>query len=265
FVISVSSDSSEESMGTSTGLVILFGTIPTTIPDTTPSVIPPSTHIDTALTPTLPDYTPTSPDYSHASDMESDPSVDPSLDYISPLLAISPFLSSTDDSSDSDTPDIPPLPTRGTPFTEMTLSAQSTPIVSVALRRRIMILTPRQPIPHGRPYHYHLNRPVHMMTARKRVGPLPTHRLAVRHSIDHSSSDHFASDDSSRDSSSSSSSETLSDPSSDDLSDSSSNHSLPAPSSGSGYQQKDRKPSQNDKTEHGMEKTVQNQAQKAQS
>ncbi|GJV01314.1 hypothetical protein Tco_1334883 [Tanacetum coccineum] len=30
---------------------------------------------------------------------------------------------------------------------------------------------------------------------------------------------------------------------------------------GSGYQQKDRKPSQNDKTEHGMEKTVQNQRQ----
>ncbi|GKA48445.1 hypothetical protein Tco_0741403, partial [Tanacetum coccineum] len=31
--------------------------------------------------------------------------------------------------------------------------------------------------------------------------------------------------------------------------------------SGSGYHQKDRKPSQNDKTEHGMEKTVQNQGQ----
>ncbi|GJS49176.1 putative reverse transcriptase domain-containing protein [Tanacetum coccineum] len=34
-------------------------------------------------------------------------------------------------------------------------------------------------------------------------------------------------------------------------------------SSGSGYHQKDRKPSQNDKTEHGMEKTVQNQGQKS--
>ncbi|GKC11660.1 hypothetical protein Tco_1008442 [Tanacetum coccineum] len=30
----------------------------------------------------------------------------------------------------------------------------------------------------------------------------------------------------------------------------------------SGYQQKDRKPSQNDKTEHGMEKTVKNQGQR---
>ncbi|GJV77709.1 hypothetical protein Tco_1509293, partial [Tanacetum coccineum] len=34
-----------------------------------------------------------------------------------------------------------------------------------------------------------------------------------------------------------------------------------ASTSGSGYHQKDRKPSQNDKTEHGMEKTVQNQGQ----
>ncbi|GKC13221.1 hypothetical protein Tco_1010003 [Tanacetum coccineum] len=94
-----------------------------------------------------------------------------------------------------------------------------------------MILAPRQPIPHGRPYRYHLNGPVYMMTARKRVGPLPTHRLAVGHSFDYSSSDHFASDDSSRYSSSSSSLETSSDPSLDDLSDSLSDHSLPAPSS----------------------------------
>ncbi|GJZ62885.1 hypothetical protein Tco_0619306, partial [Tanacetum coccineum] len=68
-----------------------------------------------------------------------------------------------------------------------------------------------------------------MMTARKRVGPLPTHRLAVRHLVDYSSSDHFSSDDSS----SSSSSETYSDSPADALSDSSSSrssfdHSLPA-------------------------------------
>ncbi|GJY24969.1 hypothetical protein Tco_0399695 [Tanacetum coccineum] len=67
-----------------------------------------------------------------------------------------------------------------------------------------------------------------MMTARKRVGSLPTHRLAMRHSVDYSSSD---------DSLSSSSSETSSDSSADALSDSassrsSSNHSLPASPSG---------------------------------
>ncbi|GKB92628.1 putative reverse transcriptase domain-containing protein, partial [Tanacetum coccineum] len=76
-----------------------------------------------------------------------------------------------------------------------------------------------------------------MMTARKRVGPLPTHHLAMRHSFDYSSSVHFSLDDSLRDSSSSSSSETSSDSSADALSDSassrsSSDHSLPTPSSG---------------------------------
>ncbi|GJU95528.1 putative reverse transcriptase domain-containing protein [Tanacetum coccineum] len=240
FVISVSSDSSEESVRTSTGRVILFGTIPTTIPDTTPFVIPPTTHIDTTPIPTVsptippsPDYTPASPDYSPASDTEFDPSEDLSSDHIPPLPVTSAFLSSTDDSSDSDTPDTPPSPTHGTPFTETTLSTQRSPVAFGALRRRVMVLAPGQPIPHGRPYRYHLNGSVHMMTARKRVGPLPTHRLAVRYSVDYSSSDHFSSDDSS----SSSSSETSLDSSADALSDSassrsSSDHSLPTPSSG---------------------------------
>ncbi|GKE53522.1 hypothetical protein Tco_1488678, partial [Tanacetum coccineum] len=76
-----------------------------------------------------------------------------------------------------------------------------------------------------------------MMTARKRVGPLPTHRLAMRHSVDYSSSDHFSSDDSLRDSSSSLLSETSLDSSAYALSNptsslSSSDHSLPTLSSG---------------------------------
>ncbi|GJY23644.1 putative reverse transcriptase domain-containing protein [Tanacetum coccineum] len=185
-----------------------------TIPDTTPSVIPPTTHIDTTLIPIVsptippsPDYTPASPDYSPASDTKFDPSEDPLSDHIPPLPATSPFLSSTNDSSESDIPDTLPSPTHG------------------------------QPIPHGRPYCYHLNGPIHMMTARKRVGPLYTRRLAVRHSVDYSSSDHFSSNDSLRDSSSSSSSETSLDTSVDALSDSASSrssfdHSLPASSSG---------------------------------
>ncbi|GKD62758.1 hypothetical protein Tco_1300267, partial [Tanacetum coccineum] len=113
-VISVSSDSSEESVGTSTGRVILFGIIP----NTTHSVIPPTTHIDTTLIPAVaptippsPDYTPAPPYYSPASDMEFDPSEDPLSDHIPPLLATSPFLSLTGDSSDSDIPDTPPSPT----------------------------------------------------------------------------------------------------------------------------------------------------------
>ncbi|GJZ68153.1 hypothetical protein Tco_0631393 [Tanacetum coccineum] len=231
--------SSEESVGTSTGRVILFGTIPTTIPDTTPSVILPTTHIDTTLIPIVsptippsPDYTPASPDYSPASYTEFDPSEDPSSDNIPPLPATSPFLSSTNDSSDSDIPDTPSSPTHGTPFTKTTLSTQSSLVASGALRRRVMVLAPRQPIPHGRPYRYHLNVPVHIMTARKRVGALPTHRLNVRHLVDYSSSDHFYSNDSLRYSSSKTSSDSFANALSYYASSrSSSDHSLPAPSS----------------------------------
>ncbi|GJR03426.1 uncharacterized mitochondrial protein-like protein, partial [Tanacetum coccineum] len=185
-VISVSSDSLKDSVGTPTGRVILFGTIPTTIPDTIPVINPPTTQTDTTviptyipiISPTIPpslDYTPTSPDYSPTSDMEFDPSKDPSSDHIPPLPTISPFLSSVDDTTDSDTPDTPPSPTYGTPFTKTTFYTQMSPTISGALRRRVMILAPGQPIPHGRPYRYYLNGPVHMMTVRKRVGPLPTH------------------------------------------------------------------------------------------
>ncbi|GKC96522.1 hypothetical protein Tco_1161964 [Tanacetum coccineum] len=121
-VISVSSDSSEDSMGTPAGRVILFSTIPTTIPDTTPVITPPTTLTDTTMIPTetpiitptippSPDYTPASPDYSPASDSESEPSEDPSSDHIPPLPAILTFLSLADDTTDSDKPDSPPLPT----------------------------------------------------------------------------------------------------------------------------------------------------------
>ncbi|GJV36565.1 putative reverse transcriptase domain-containing protein [Tanacetum coccineum] len=219
-VISISSDSSEGSVGTPAGRVILFGTIPTTIPNTTPVIILPTTQSDTTVIPTetpiiaptippSPNYTPASPDYSPTSDSEFDPSEDPSSDRIPPLPATSPFLSSDDDTTNSDSLDTPPSPTQCTPFTEITSSTQRSPVIP---RRRVMILAPGQPIPHSRPYRYHLNRPVHMMTARKRVVPLPTHRLAVRHSTDHSSSN--------------SSSEASSDFHSDASSDSSSRHSL---------------------------------------
>nr|GEU94464.1 reverse transcriptase [Tanacetum cinerariifolium] len=243
-IISVSSYSSKESVGTPAGRVILFGSIPIHILDTTPTVTLPATHLDTTLIPAeipiispiippSPNYTPASSDYSPVSDMETGPSEDLSSDLIPLLQATSLFLSLTDDSLDNDTPDTPPSPTHGTSFTDITLSIQSSPTSSSVLHRRVMILTPRQPIPHGQPYRYHPNGPVHMMTARKRVGALHTYRLATRHSVGYSSSDHFTLDDSSRDSSSSSSSETSSNSPSDDLSDSlpshsSFHHSLPA-------------------------------------
>ncbi|GKA90989.1 hypothetical protein Tco_0812859, partial [Tanacetum coccineum] len=61
--------------------------------------------------PPSPYYTPGSLDFSPASDIESDPSEDPSSDHIPSLPAISPFLSFTNDTIDIDTPDIPPSPT----------------------------------------------------------------------------------------------------------------------------------------------------------
>ncbi|GKG19907.1 hypothetical protein Tco_0377006, partial [Tanacetum coccineum] len=137
-----------------------------------------------------------------------DPSEDPSSDHIPSLPAISPFLSSTNDSTDGDTPGTPPSPTHGTPFIEITSSTQRSPVIP----RRL--------------YRYHLNGSVHMMTARKRVGPLPVQKLGVRHFVDHSSSDYFSLDDSARDSSSDSSSEASLDFHSDASSNSSSRHSL---------------------------------------
>nr|GFB20924.1 hypothetical protein [Tanacetum cinerariifolium] len=201
-VISISSDLSEDSMGTPARRVILFGTIPTTIFDTTPLIAPPTTDTPIIVTtiPPSPDYTPASLDYSPASEAESDPSEDPSSGHIPPLPATSPFLSSDDDTTDSDTPDTPPSPTHDTPCTETTAYTQRSPVIP---RRRVMILSPRQPILHGRPYRYHLNGPVHMITARKRVRPLHVQQLSVRHPVDHSSSDsssrHSSSDHSSSD------------------------------------------------------------------
>ncbi|GKE66425.1 hypothetical protein Tco_1520586, partial [Tanacetum coccineum] len=118
-VISISSDSSEDSVGTPAGRVILFGTIPTTIPDTTPVVTPLTTQTDTP----------------------SDPSEDPSSDHIPPLPATSPFLSSDDDPTDSDTPDTPSSPTHDTPFTEITASTQRSLPFSY---RRVMLITSGQ-------------------------------------------------------------------------------------------------------------------------
>ncbi|GKA37411.1 putative reverse transcriptase domain-containing protein [Tanacetum coccineum] len=67
-----------------------------------------------------------------------------------------------------DTPDTPSSPTHDTPFTEITASTQRSPIIP---RRRVMLLASGQPIPYGRPYRYHLNGPVHMMTAEERYHP----------------------------------------------------------------------------------------------
>nr|GEW26856.1 retrotransposon protein, putative, Ty3-gypsy subclass [Tanacetum cinerariifolium] len=128
----------EESVGTPARRVILFGSIPTHNPNTIPTVTLPVAHLDTTLIhaeipnispiiPPSPYYTPALPDYSPVSDIETDPSEDPSSNHIPPLPATLRFLSSTDDALDSDTLDTPPLPTHSTPFTDITLFTKSLP------------------------------------------------------------------------------------------------------------------------------------------
>ncbi|GJW43121.1 putative reverse transcriptase domain-containing protein [Tanacetum coccineum] len=175
-------------MGTSTAQVILFGTIPTTIPSTTPIVDLPVIHDDTPLIPT--DTTTISPI------VPTIPPIAPTIQYTSSFICT--------DSSDSDTFERPP--------------SQNPYKVTVAWWRSRPILV-------GRPYRTQPNGLLQMLTARKRVGPLPTHRLALRYTVDYSSSDHFTSDDSLRDSPSDSSSEASSNSHSDASSDSSSRHS----------------------------------------
>ncbi|GJR60586.1 putative reverse transcriptase domain-containing protein [Tanacetum coccineum] len=91
-VISISLDSSEEIMGTSTTRVIFFGMIPTTVPATTPTADLPVIHDDNPLIPTdTPTISPIVPII---------PPIAPTIQYTSPFVYT--------DSSDNDTPDTPP-------------------------------------------------------------------------------------------------------------------------------------------------------------
>ncbi|GJY12267.1 hypothetical protein Tco_0381576 [Tanacetum coccineum] len=184
-VISISLDSSEDSVGTPAGRVILFGTIPTTIPDTTPVITPPATQTDT------PELYIASPDYHLASDSESDPFEDTIIRPLPTITAYLHFLSSDDDTTDSDTPDTPPSPTHGTPFTKITASTQRSPIIP---RRRVIDSSPwNNLIPHGSTVRLYPppNRMggTHDDCERKRVGPL-THSssCSLRDILSHLSS-----------------------------------------------------------------------------
>ncbi|GKD31323.1 hypothetical protein Tco_1242101, partial [Tanacetum coccineum] len=94
--------------------------------------------------------------------------------------------------SDSDSPD------------EMVIARPSSsefPIAPVTAppgicRWSAILIRPGEAIPFGRPYRTHLNGPRKLLTARKRVGPLPAHRLASRHASPRSS-DHCSSSSSS--------------------------------------------------------------------
>ncbi|GJR77646.1 hypothetical protein Tco_0090011 [Tanacetum coccineum] len=226
-VIPILSNSSKESMGSHVLLVILFGTIPTSIPviPMVPAEVPivPADHLVALEVGAVSVISPTGVldlvDYSSSSS-DSDQSKD-SLPLEPELPLVSPFLCSDDSEANSESEPAEQRPKRHeslTPSSEFPLAPA---------------------IPFGRPYRTHPNGPRTLLTARKRVGPFPGHRLAWRR-VSYRSSDHHSSPNSTLDlSSSSSSSDSSSDvssgSSSDSLSDSSLVHSSRCDASGQSY------------------------------
>ncbi|GJR18620.1 reverse transcriptase domain-containing protein [Tanacetum coccineum] len=218
--IVISSDSSDESVGSPPSRVILFSDIPTVIPST--SVVAPETSIIapviSSVAPVVETTLVASPTglcglvpYS-GSDSDS-PDEMSSPEHISLLPAISPFLC-TDSSKAPDSSNGPPsqdlyvmavarwrskVASRPSSSSEFPIAPITAP---PGIHRRLAILIrPREAIPFGRPYGTHLNGPRKLLTVRKRVGPLPARRLACRRvsprSSDHRSSSSSSSSDSS--------------------------------------------------------------------
>nr|GFA98085.1 hypothetical protein [Tanacetum cinerariifolium] len=102
------------------------------------------------------------------------------------------------DSSYSDTSERPPSQE---PY-EVTIARWRSRVASRLPCRPAVLVLRGQSILIGRPYRTQPNGVRKMLTARKRVQVLPVSRLASRYPPDHSSSDHFSSEDSSSDSSS---------------------------------------------------------------
>ncbi|GKC55575.1 hypothetical protein Tco_1078320 [Tanacetum coccineum] len=181
--IAISSDSSDESVGSSHSRVILFGVIPST------SVVALETS---TIAPVISSAAPV---------------------HISPLPAISPFLcidsSEALDSSDGPPSQDPYVATVARWRSRVTARPSSLSEFPIALvtapprirQRSAILIRPGEAIPFGRPYRTHLNGPRKLLTARKRVGPLPAHRLASRHASPRSSNHHSSSSSSSLDSS----------------------------------------------------------------
>ncbi|GJZ54190.1 hypothetical protein Tco_0609075 [Tanacetum coccineum] len=165
-------------------------------------------------------------DYSSS---DSDPSKD-SLPLAPELPLVSSFLCSNDSEADTESE-----PAEQRPKRHESLAIHDVMVLRICRRPTILIRL-GEAIPFGRPYRTHPNGPRKLLTARKRVGPFPAHRLAWRR-LSHRSSDRhslpdFTSDSSSSCSSLDSSSDTFSGSPSDSLSDTSSVHSLRFDASG---------------------------------
>ncbi|GKC40560.1 putative nucleotidyltransferase, ribonuclease H, partial [Tanacetum coccineum] len=195
--------------------VILFGDIPTVIPSTL--MIAPETSaialvissaalvVETTLVASPTGSCGLVP-YSN-SDSNSPDEMD-SLEYITSLPATSPFLY-TDSPEASDSSDRPqsqdPYVTTVARWRSKVTARSSLPsdfpiahvIASLrTCRQAAILIRPGEAIPLGRPYCTHPNRPQKVMNVRKRVVPLPSHKLAWRR-ISPRSSDHRLSSSSS--------------------------------------------------------------------
>ncbi|GJY43745.1 putative reverse transcriptase domain-containing protein [Tanacetum coccineum] len=175
-VISISSDLSDESVGSSIPQVILIGSI--------------SVKSDTEM-----------PER-HVSPTPHD----------AMLTRWRSRVASRSSSPINSTPEIPTAPIPPAPSTDIISPVDAPPGIH---RRQAILIRPGQDIPIGRLYRTHLGGPCRALTVRKSVRPLPSHRLALRYtshhldrftsgsSSDHSSSDHSSSGNSTSDHSSS--------------------------------------------------------------
>ncbi|GKC56395.1 hypothetical protein Tco_1083993 [Tanacetum coccineum] len=203
-IISISSDLFEECVGSHAPRVILFGVIPAIIPIIPKVLIVLADPIVAPEVGAVPIVSPTGAldlvDYSSSSD--SDPSED-SLPPTPDLPFVLPFLCSDDSEADGESEPAEQRPVSSShdtlaPLSEFPLA----PVVSPPgiHRRPAIFVRPGEAIPFGRLYRTHLNRPRKLLTARKRVRPIPARRLAWRR-VSHHSSDRHSSPDSSSSSS----------------------------------------------------------------
>ncbi|GJY05657.1 putative reverse transcriptase domain-containing protein [Tanacetum coccineum] len=201
-VISISSDVSVKSVGSSFPRVILIGSI----------------SVDVLVVPEVGAAVVASPagvlDLDAHSSLEVDPS-ESSPPPVSVAPMVSPFLCSEDSESDTEIPKryVSPTPHEAmlTRWRSRVVLRSSSPTTSILEILTVPILPapssefPLAPdIPIGQLYSTYPGRPCRALTARKSVRPLPSHRLALRYtsryldhstsgSLSHSSSDHSSS------------------------------------------------------------------------
>ncbi|GJS84848.1 hypothetical protein Tco_0751389 [Tanacetum coccineum] len=132
----------------------------------------------------------------------ADPIVTPEEDSLLPapdLLLVSPFLCFDDTEADGESEPAEQRPVSSSHDTLAPLSDfPLAPVVAPpGIRQRSATLVrPGEAIPFGLPYRTHLKGPRKLLTVRKRVRPIPAHRLAWRR-VSHHSSDCHSSPDSS--------------------------------------------------------------------